>query len=346
MELAVARTYEQEQNWPAAIAQYEGWRNDFPANALLPQVDYALAAANFQAGNETNAFGLLTNFVAQFPTNELAPLAQWWVADHYFRLGGTNYMDAERNYKMLYQNTNWQGSPLVYQARLMAGRAAMGLTSYKDAIDQFTSLTSDTNCPPDLNEQALFAYGSALMLSDSPSTNNPLANFQLATNVFGQLCQLYPTNELGMLAWCEIGDCDLQLTNFDGATNAYAQVFSPDSPADISARSRAQIGFGLALEKMAALTAGTNQTALLQLALNNYLDVFDTSLGKNLRDGEKADPFWVKKAGLQALPLVEALGAGDPDKFFNHLEELFPQLKDTLEKKRAAIREPLPPEKS
>ena len=117
VELAVARTYEQEQNWPAAIAQYEGWRNDFPANALLPQVDYALARANYQAGNETNAFGLLTNFVAQFPTNELAPLAQWWVADHYFRLGGTNYMDAERNYKMLYQNTNWQGSPLVYQAR-------------------------------------------------------------------------------------------------------------------------------------------------------------------------------------------------------------------------------------
>ena len=168
VELAVARTYEQEQNWPAAIAQYESWRNDFPTNALRPQADYALARANFQAGNETNAFGLFTNFVTQFPTNELAPLAQYWVAEHYFRLGGTNYMDAERNYKMLYQNTNWQGSPLIYtnlayQARMMAGRAAMGLPSYKDAIDHFTSLTSDTNCPPDLNAQALFAYGSALM---------------------------------------------------------------------------------------------------------------------------------------------------------------------------------------
>jgi TolA-binding protein len=163
VELAVARTYEQEQNWSAAIAQYENWRNDFPTNALLPRADYALAQANFQAGSETNAFVLFTNFVAQFPTNELAPLAQYWVADHYFRLGGTNYMDAERNYKMLYQNTNWQGSPLVYQARMMAGRAALGLPSYPDAIDHFKSLTSDTNCPPDLNAQALFAYGSALM---------------------------------------------------------------------------------------------------------------------------------------------------------------------------------------
>ena len=42
----------------------------------------------------------------------------------------------------------------------------------------------------------------------------------------------------------------------------------------------------------------------------------------------------MKKAGLQALPLVESLGVADPGKFFDHLEGLFPQLKDTLEKKR------------
>ena len=336
VELAVARTYEQEQDWPAAIRQYENWVGDFPTNALRAQADYALALANFQAGSEINAFRLFTNFVAQFPTHALAPLAQYWVADHYYRLGGTNYMEAERNYKMLYQNTNWQASPLIYQARLMAGRAAMGLPSYSDAIDHFKMLTSDTNCPADLNAQALLAYGSALMQQDSPDTNNPLANFQTAVSVFSQICQLYPTNESGVLAWNEIGDCDLQLTNYDGATNAYAQVFN--SPyADISARSRAQIGFGLALEKKAALAAGSDQGRLLQQALDSYLDVFDSSLGKNLRDGEVADPFWVKKAGLSALPLVEALGVADSGKFFEHLEELFPQLKDTLEKKKAVL---------
>jgi TolA-binding protein len=338
VELAVARTYEREQDWPSAIGQYENWRNDFPTNALRPQADYALARANFQAGSETNAFELFTNFIVQFPTNDLAPLAQYWVAEHYFRLGGTNYMEAERNYKMLYQNTNWQGSPLIYQARLMAGRAAMGLPSYKDAIDHFTTLTSDTNCPPDLNAQALFAYGSALMSMDSTDTNNPLANFQLAAKVFGQLD---PTNELGALAGVEIGDCNLQLTNYDDATNAYAQVVSSTN-ASVSARSQAQIGFGIALEKKAALAAGSDQTALLQFALDNYLDVFDTSIGKNLREGEVADSFWVKKAGLQALPLVEALGVADPEKFFDHLEKLFPQLQESLEKKRAA----LPPAKN
>jgi hypothetical protein len=54
----------------------------------------------------------------------------------------------------------------------------------------------------------------------------------------------------------------------------------------------------------------------------------------------------VKKAGLQALPLIEALGVSDPQKFFDHLEWLFPQLKDSLEKKRAAAQEHLPPGKN
>jgi TolA-binding protein len=347
VELAVARTYEREQDWPSAIGQYENWRNDFPTDALRPQADYALARANFQAGNEMNAFGLFTNFIVQFPTNELAPLAQYWVAEHYFRLGGTNYMEAERNYKMLYQNTNWQRLPpvytnLPYQARLMAGRAAMGLPSYTDAIDHFTSLTSDTNCPSDLNAQALFAYGSALMLQESPDTNKPLANFQLAMKVFSQICQLYPTNEPGALAWCEIGDCALQLTNYDAATNAYAQVFNPPF-ANISARSRAQIGFGLVLEKKAALAAGGDQTALLQAALDNYLDVLYKN---NLRDGEQPDEFWTKKAGLQAAPLVEVLGVSDLNTFYNRMEERLPQLKDWYEKKKAAAQGHLPPVKN
>jgi TolA-binding protein len=350
-ELAIARTYEQDQppDWSAAIRQYENWQKDYPAHASRARVDYALASANFQAGIETNAFELFTNFIAQFPTNELAPLAQFWVADHYFRLGGTNYMEAERNYKMLYQNTNWQGMPLVYtnlvyQSRLMAGRAAMGLPSYNDAIDHFKTLTSDTNCPSDLNVQALFAYGSALMLQDSPDTNKPLANFQLAMNVFSQICQLYPTNEPGALAWCEIGDCALQLTNYDAATNAYAQVFSPNAPANISVRSRAQIGFGLVLEKRAAQAAGGDQTALLQLALQNYLDVL---YGKNLHDGEMPDLFWVKKAGLQAAGVAETLGEwAQAVAVYQRLEDLLPLLRESLENKIAAARGHLPPMKN
>ena len=334
VELAIAHTCEQETNWPAAIEKYKTWLTDFPTNSLRPQADYGLARANYQAGNETNAFILLTNFVAQFPTNGLTLLAQWWVAEHFFRAG--DYPNAEKNYKFIYQNfppTN----DLAYPARMMAGRAAVARQGYSDAIrDYFLKLEEDTNCPMELRVQATFAHGTALMRMDSTDTNNPLANFQLATNVFSQICQFYPTNEFGALAWGEIADCNLQLANYNEATNAYAQVVN--SPfANIAARSQAQIGIGIALEKMAALATGLDRTNLLQMALDDYLKVFDTWTGNNLRAGESADPFWVKKAGLQALPLVQLPGAGDPDKFINQMEELFPQSKDSLEKKRAVL---------
>jgi tetratricopeptide (TPR) repeat protein len=341
VELAVARTYEREQNWRAAITNYANWLENFPANDLRPQSVYSLAWANYQAGNETNAFVQFTNFVAQFPTNTtLAPLAQWWVADHFFRAG--DFVNAERNYKYIFQNADWQGTlpanrtNLFYPAQMMAGRAALARGGYPDAIGYFTGLTDDTNCPAALALSASFAYSSTLMLMPPTGTNSPLANFQKAANVFGQIALANPTNESGALAWFYLGDCYLQLTNYDAATNAYAQVINSPS-AGISARSRAQIALGGALEKMAALAAGEAQTVLRQLARDSYLDVFDTS---NLQDGEVADDFWVKKAGLQALSLVEQLGTSGPDGInglIDHLERLFPQAKESLEKKRAAL---------
>jgi TolA-binding protein len=330
--IAIARTYEQEKNWPAAIGQYKSWLRLFPTNSLRPQVNYAQAWANFQAGNETDAFRQFTNFTAQFPTNELAPLAQLWVADHFYRAG--DFVDAEKNYQLLFQS--WPTNELAYEARMMAGRAAVGWAGYSDAIGYFTELAGDTNCPPDISAQARFACGSAYMQMNSADMNNPLANFQLATNVFAQIVQMYPTNGLSALAWGEIGDCDLQLTNYDSATNAYAQAVN--SPfAKIAARSQAQIGWGIALEKKAALTTGNDQTNLLQLALNNYLDVL---YGKNLRDGEMSDAFWTEKAGLQAAALAEILGEWPQAvNVYQRLEELLPQLKGSLESKIAVAQE-------
>jgi TolA-binding protein len=328
--LAVVRTYELEKNWPAVITNYAGWLADFPTNALRPQVTYALAQANYQAGDETNALLLFTNFIAQYPANGLAPAAQWWVADHFFRAG--DWADAERNYKAIFQNPDWKNSPLFWQSQMMAGRAALARLGYADAIGYFTGLAGDTNCPPELAVPARFAYGSTLMLMNPSDTNNLLANFQQATNLFGQIAQASPTNAWGAQAMIQSGNCDLQMNNFDAATNAYAQVFNSPS-ADVSARSQAQVGFGIALEKMAA--GGTNQNTLLAAALDNYLSVFN---GSNLRGDEAPDPFWLKKAGLQAAPLVGILN--DPNaerKFYGRLQAKLPQLAAGIEKKIAAL---------
>jgi TolA-binding protein len=340
VELALARTYEQEDSWPAAIGVYDAWVKDFTASTLLlPQVEYARAWANFQAGRETNAFLLFTNFIAQFPSNDLAPVAQWWVGDHFFRDG--NFADAERNYKYVFQN--WPASSLAYPAKMMAGRAAMGRFGYSDAIDYFTSLTSDTNCPPDLDTQALFAYGGALMQKESSDTNNPLANFDQAIPVFKAICRSYPESEQAALAWGEIGDCYLQLTNYDAATSAYVQV--TNSPvASVAARSQAQVGIGLVFEKRAEQATGQDHAELLQGALQNYLDVL---YGKNLRDGELANSFWMEKAGLQAASVAEALGEWQQAmNVYRRLEELLPPLRGSLEKKIANAQERLAPEKN
>ncbi len=330
VELAKARAYEQEQDWPSAIGVYENWVERFKTNTvLLPQVEYARALANFQAGNETNAFRLFTNFIAQFPMNGLAPVAQWWVGDHFFRAG--DFAEAEKNYKYIFQNANWQSSNLAYPA--------MGRGSYREAIGYFTSLTADTNCPPELDAQALFAYGSAEMQMESSNTSKPLENFELAVAVFKTICQQYPESEQAALAQGEIGDCYLQLANYDAATNAYAQVIAAPQ-ADISARSQAQAGMGIVLEKMAAQAAGDNQKALLELAKNNYADVF---FKNNLRDGETADPFWVKKAGLQAAAAAETLGEWEQAAgIYTELKKLLPQLSDFLDKKINGAKAHLP----
>ena len=327
-QLAVARSFEREQNWSQAVAHYEAWVTNFPVDVLLPQAEYARAWASFQSGDETNALARFSVFPANFPTNGLAPLAQWWVADHFFRAG--NFVGAETNYEFVFQNPAWKSSPLYYPAQLMAGRAAAARLGFSDAARYFTSLTADTNCPPPLATQAMFAYGSVLMRMDSPDASRPLANFELATNVFSQLGAANPTNETGVRANVEFADCCLQLGAFVAATNTYAQV--ANSPyAGVGLRSRAQVGWGLGLEKMAALLPAAERNPLLKQALDCYRNLLYTT-------DFVADPFWVKKAGLQALPLMLLLKDGDADKFIDRLERLLPSLKDSLEKKRAALK--------
>jgi hypothetical protein len=122
--------------------------------------------------------------------------------------------------------------------------------------------------------------------------------------------------------------------NYSAATNAFAQVFN--SPyAGVSIRSEAKIAFGSLLEKIAA--QGGDPSDLLRQARDDcYLAVFypDSAF---YREGEMPDAFWMRKAGVQALPLIKTLGLDALDKFIDRMENLFPQLTDSLEKKRTAL---------
>jgi len=329
---AVARTFEREPNWPAAVTNYQNWLANFPGDDLLPQVKFALAQAEFHAGHEPDAFQLFSDFITEFPTNELAPLAQWWVADHFFRAtnfaGGMNFGIAETNYENIFQTAAWKNSPLVYPAQLMAGRAAMARLGFSDATTYFSKLLTDSNCPAEIRLQARFAYAHALMQSEVTDTNKLAAYYQAATNLLSQVGLENPTNETGALAWSEIGDACQQVNDLDAATNAYVQVLG-SAAAGAGLRNRAQVGLGMVLEKKAATLPPAGRSALLRMALDNYRDVLYNTA---------ADPFWAKKAGLQALPLMLDLQDGDMDKFFESLERWLPQLTGTLEKKKAALK--------
>jgi hypothetical protein len=277
--------------------------------------------ANYNAGNETNALIEFTNLIAQFGASTFAPLAQWWVADYFYRLG--NSFEAEINYKFVFQN--YPSSALAYPARMMAGRMAVLRQDWQNAPIYFRSLYNDQNCPADLRAQALFAIGDTFLIQNS---TNKLGDYQDAFNAFDLLCKTFPTNQIAALAWGQKAICLLQFArtsqDYAPVTNSFQQVL--DSPlADATARSIAEVGLAFTLEKIADNQPEPEKGRLLNEALRHYERVLYKRV---LREGEQADAFWTRKAGFEAARLAaekmhdraHALG------LYRRLREMFPAL--------------------
>lgn len=281
---------------------------------------------------------MFTNFAGQFPKNALAARSQWWVADYFYQR--EDYAEAELNYKQVFQN--WPTSELAYEARMMAGRAAVGKYAYDDAVEHFSSLTGDTNCPPGLKTQAYFAYGGALM-SSVPTATNKTDKLKDARQVFSVIVQNNLTNDLAALAHGEIGNCYLQLASvasdvsyYSDASNAYHLSFSMPQ-ASVLARSQSKLGLASVLEKQAALATNGERVAMLREARELDADVYFGKLGEHLNAGESPDAFWRKKAGSEAARLSEFLGEWDQAiRFYRDMQGEGLVTGDVLEKKIAA----------
>ncbi|HVM51163.1 MAG TPA: tetratricopeptide repeat protein [Candidatus Acidoferrum sp.] len=326
VELAIAQTYEQQDQWTNALQQYNAWLLIHTNSEFRPQAAFLRAQAVYRLGDETNALACFTNLVAEFPTNSLTQLAQMWAGTYYYNRGA--FVDAEKSFRWIFQ-TNWPASDLTYQAQMMAGRAAFARQAWSEARGYFTGLYNTLACPEDLRIQALLAYAGCLVSQDS---TNKAADYQQAIESCKRVCSLYPTNRLAPLAWGEMANALLQYAKspqqYDDVTNAFQQVILSTN-ADAAARSMAKVGLSIALEKQADLATGTNQTALLSAALTNCLDVF---IGTNLRDGEEAALFWKKEAGLEAGRLAERLQLwAQATKVYQQLKELVPALGPRLD---------------
>jgi TolA-binding protein len=344
VELALARSYSQQQSWDPAIAKYEDWLARFTTNSLRPRATFNLAWANYQAGRSTNALSLFTNFAAEFPDSELAPLAQHWVGSFYYEQ--KDFVNAEKNFQGIFERTNWPPTPLSYQARMMAGRAAFARQGWKDAAEHFTKLVNDNACPTNLAAEAWFALGDTLTQQDADPAK-PLQKFEDAKTAYSRIPQLCPSSPLVARAWGKVGDCYLQLASqegkyYDNAIESYQKVLSPELKADVAARCLAEIGWAAVLERQAHLKKSPEDVALLKAALDHSLNVV---YGKNLGDGEGLDPTCLKEAGLSAVRLAEELKQWQVvERICERLAGALPPLRPALERRAEKAREHLPAE--
>jgi len=348
VRLAVARSYEQDGDWEAAITNYAAWMAAFTNHADRAQAEYGRAWDTFMAGRQTNALTLFTNFVAEFPRNELAARAQFWIGGFYFERG--EFLSAENNFQLVYQQ--WPNSELADEAYMMAGRAAIGRLSYKDAIFYFTNLTLNPECPPELKLQATFAYADSLVRRDY---TNKTADLNEAIGVFKTILQS-GTNHDTAPALGRIGECYLQMAaadpaKYDDAIGYYQQVLA-SPPADLAARSLAKFDLGVVAEKQAEQKTGADQTALLRQALDDYLDVF---YDQDLRESKKNTAlYWTERAGWEAGRMIERLAQADFEagraaealrewnqaaEVYEKLGQWFPPLRMTADAKIGKLRE-------
>ncbi|MBL9168483.1 MAG: tetratricopeptide repeat protein [Verrucomicrobiales bacterium] len=344
-ELLIAESYTREGRWTNALGSYTGWLSRFATNQeLRPNAEYYLALATYGAGGESNAFILFTNFVATYPDHLLAPQAQFWIGEYFLRQ--QNYTNSEIHFRRLYQNTNWPVTKLTYDARMQEGRAAFARQGYNNAQELFTGIVNEKDPPyPKLVAEAFFALGDCLWMQATTSTN-AVRQLELASTAFRNITLLYPTNEVAPKAWGNLGNCYLQLAqqdsadNYKKATNAYHQVLlHPLSSA--SNRSEAEIGIALVLKKLAeSATQTRDRQALLDRA---QLHLQRVLYEKNLQESERPDPFWQKKAGLEAALISESTldwraAAG----IYERLKQIFPQVSPDLERRLARAKSLIP----
>jgi TolA-binding protein len=325
VQYAIARTYDHEQNWTAAISGYTNWLTNYPQSPLLPEVEFYLALAYDKAGMETTALTNFTRFVARYPTNkDLTPRAQNWVADYYY--DQKDFLSAEKNYEVLFQK--FGDTELAWQARLMAGRAALAHQAPDDAWQYFFDLVKNTNAPPAVANQGWFAFADTRFQQfQADPTNETLLNDAIAA--ISRLTNGAPTNAIAVEALGRLGDYYGYWADIKSDDSVYAKVTEtygailnfPATNVSVAVRSQAEVGLGVIAEKL----------HLPQQALEHYDNVLYGY------DPKHFDPYWVERAGEFAARICEGRQQWDTAvRIYQRVIEAVPALRPVLDKKIAA----------
>lgn len=339
IELAIARTYELNNKWPEAASIYDKWIHHYTNHASLPSAEFSHAFALYQAGELTNSVAALTNFVARFPDNELAPKAFVKLGNYYDSI--KEFQLAELNYQQVFSPphyTNWPISRLTYEAQIFASRAALGYQDYNAALSYVTKMLNESGgscpsnevdfvgancCPRDIYAEGLFAYGD-IYTADS---SKDIKRFETGRTAFQQLVDNFPESSLVPAALGRIGQCSVQLGLLADATNAFTKCMT-DPRATVSERSQAEIELGLALEKEAEKQPPAARKEWLVAARDHYLNVF-YKRNVHPEKGEVADNRWIQRACEDAARLaISQQDFAAAVGLYEHLRELLPVLAD------------------
>ena len=214
VDLAIARTYEREEDWTNAVNKLYAWVEANTNHELLPEAEYRLAWAYFKAGKTTRAVPTFTNFAANYPgeraADEAASLDGTSLSERQIMTGGSHF---QKDHEPGRRPRSFR------KARMRAGQAARivcGPGELSAGYRYFRGLAKDTNCPPGLQLEAQFAAAtrSSFRGANQPG---PLPN---AVAIFGDIATNHPGDPQAPRAWGRMGDC-YQLFGGWGDTNAF-----------------------------------------------------------------------------------------------------------------------------
>ncbi|MBL67802.1 MAG: hypothetical protein CMO74_05020 [Verrucomicrobiales bacterium] len=311
----IARLLARKNEWDKAIASYEAWLVKYAETQSVERVaklTFDLGWLHHLDGNMEKALGVFTNIVVRYPESSQAPMAQMWVADHFFNQPRRQLVKAEEAYQKVQSMKNCRPQ-LRLRATLMAGRSALERRNFDSARDYFLKVINapefkEAEFPRQLQIEAAFALSDGAIAATARSAekfDEAIQNLEALTPADGEAVSL-----IVLQAWGRIADSHLQMAAEDfgryrKAMGYYRRVYDASGSLnfDPPVRWRAMLGMAHVLKSMRE-DDGQKRRANLIEALGWTKKVFENAGGAHVL----ADSFWIRQSGLMSVDLQLMLG--------------------------------------
>ncbi len=335
VDLALAHTYEREGAWASALTSYEQWLEKYKDSPDRARAEYALAWVHDRLDHTERALALFQQFVRVHEQHAFVPLAQNWIADYYFNRG--LFREAEAAYGKIADAFEQSTEEQKEQSVLMMGKCQFRLRDFTRVIELLTPLSDSLTDKVKAGEEIDRDFGGEVFLSlgdahfahareSEVGSQEQTERAGAATNAYIAVYAVHRPNRWEATAWGRSGDLKYYLgEEYQEAIQDYGFALGFDN-VSISMRSQLEYSLGQVKERMAEVDAEDQQKQLNEQALQHFLSIVYL---KNLKKGENPDAFWVRKAGIKVMEMLERTRNWEQAKAFSeYLIELMPAQKD------------------